>query len=241
MTHKDHILVVEDEPVTRATLAGYFAEAGYRVSEAEDGPGLWSVLDRHAVDLILLDIRLPGEDGLSLLRQLQPKTEMAVILVTGKTDQVDRIIGLELGAHDYVTKPFDTRELLARAKNLIRLTRAARGAHNDQSVQSFDGWVLNRSSRRLMSPDNEDVPLTRGEFDLLAAMVANAGRVMTRDSLLDHVSHRDWEPNDRTIDVLVGRVRRKIESDPRHPTRLITVHGIGYVFANDGLERRPGR
>ena len=240
MANKDHILVVEDEPVTRTTLAGYFTEAGYRVSEAEDGDGLWSVLERSVVDLVLLDIRLPGEDGLSLLRQLHPRTEMAVILVTGKTDQVDRIIGLELGAHDYVTKPFDTRELLARAKNLIRLTRAARGAHNDQPVQTFDGWVLNRSSRRLTSPEKEDVPLTRGEFDLLAALMANAGRVMTRDSLLDHVSHRDWEPNDRTIDVLVGRVRRKIESDPRHPARLITVHGIGYVFANDGLESRPG-
>ena len=229
-----HILIVEDEPVTRATLVGYFREAGYRVSEAEDGAGLWSVLDAGLVDLVLLDINLPGEDGLSLLRRLRQTSDTAVILVSGKTDDVDRIVGLELGAHDYVTKPFNTRELLARAKNIIGLTRALREATRDASTHTFDGWVFSKASRRLMSPEGEDIPLTRGEFDLLAALVSNRGRVMSRDNLLDHVSHRDWEPNDRTIDVLIGRVRRKIEADPKRPRRLITVHGIGYVFAGEG-------
>ena len=234
---RDHILIVEDEPVTRATLAGYFEEAGYRVTEAENGEGLWSALDASAVDLVLLDINLPGEDGLSLLRRLRQGSEIAVIMVTGKTDHVDRVVGLELGAHDYVTKPFNTRELLARAKNLIRLTRAVREAGGDRALSSFDGWVFNRSSRRLTSPMGEDVPLTRGEFDLLAALVANPGRVLTRDNLLDHVSHRDWQPNDRTIDVLVGRVRRKIEEDPAQPRRLVTVHGIGSVFTGESREQ----
>ena len=238
--HSDHILIVEDEPVTRATLAGYFEEAGYRISEAEDGEGMRAALDKAPADLVLLDINLPGEDGLTLLRELRRSSEVAVILVTGKTDQVDRIVGLELGAHDYVTKPFDTRELLARAKNLIRLTRAAREAGGEAAVRTFDGWTFNKSHRRLVSPSGEDVPLTRGEFELLAALVANPGRVLTRDNLLDHVSHRDWQPNDRTIDVLVGRVRRKIEDDPRHPKRLITVHGIGYVFAGDRHEGPRG-
>ena len=231
--HPDHILIVEDEPVTRATLAGYFEEAGYKISEAEDGEGMRAALDKAPVDLVLLDINLPGEDGLTLLRELRRSSEVAVILVTGKTDQVDRIVGLELGAHDYVTKPFDTRELLARAKNLIRLTRAAREAAGEAAVRTFDGWTFNKSHRRLVSPSGEDVPLTRGEFELLAALLSNPGRVLTRDNLLDHVSHRDWQPNDRTIDVLVGRVRRKIEDDPRQPKRLITVHGIGYVFAGE--------
>ena len=238
MPHTQHILIVEDEPVTRATLGGYFREAGYRVSEAEDGVGLWSVLDAGLVDLVLLDINLPGEDGLSLLRRLRQTSQTAVILVSGKTDDIDRIVGLELGAHDYVTKPFNTRELLARAKNIIALTRALREATKDATTYSFDGWVFNKASRRLVSPEGEDVHLTRGEFDLLAALVSNQGRVMTRDNLLDHVSHRNWEPNDRTIDVLIGRVRRKIEVDPKSPRRLITVHGIGYVFTGESPRAR---
>ncbi len=237
MAHQDHILIVDDEPVTRTTLAGYFTKAGYRVSEAEDGTGLWAALKASEVDLILLDIGLPGDDGFALLRKLRRTSEVAVILVTGKTDEIDRIIGLELGAHDYVTKPFNPRELLARAKNLIHLTRAAREADDTRSTNRFDGWVLSKASRRLTSPTGEDVPLTRGEFDLLAALLSNNGRVMSRDSLLDHVSHRDWAPNDRTIDVLVGRVRRKIEDDPKWPKRLITVHGIGYVFVGEDSGR----
>lgn len=241
MGYSDHILIVEDEPVTRSTLAGYFREAGYRVSEAEDGAELWSVMNAGTVDLVLLDIKLPGEDGLTLLRRLRRSSEIAVILVTGKTDDVDRIVGLELGAHDYVTKPFNMRELLARAKNLIRLTKAVREAARDTSIHTFDGWVFNQVSRLLTSPSGEDVPLTRGEFDLLAALISNMGRVMTRDNLLDHVSHRDWEPNDRTIDVLVGRVRRKIEHDPKRPKRLMTVHGVGYVFTGEDREKSAAR
>lgn len=230
MAHQHHILVVEDDPVSRTTLSSYFQAANYRVSEAEDGEQMWKHLADAPIDLVMLDVSLPGEDGFSLLRELRRTSDLAVIMVTGKTDPFDRILGLELGAHDYVTKPFNTRELLARTKNLIRLTHAARTVTAPLGMLTFDGWKLDRVSRRLTAPTGKDVTLTRAEFDLLAVMVAGAGRAMTRDSLLDHVSHRDCDPYDRTIDVLIGRLRRKIEEDPKDPRRLVTVHGIGYVF-----------
>ncbi|MCB2100314.1 MAG: two-component system response regulator TorR [Rhodobacterales bacterium] len=230
MSRAHHILIVEDEPVTRATLSGYFAAEGYRISEAGDGEALRRAFARGDVDLVLLDINLPGEDGLSLLRDLRRTSEVGVIMVTGKSDAVDRIVALELGADDYVTKPFDTRELLARSKNLLRRTQAARAVTPDAPVKRFDGWALDLDRRSLTDPQGSDVRLTRGEFDLLAALASNAGRVLTRDSLLDHVSHRDWAPNDRTVDVLVGRLRRKIERDAKVPTLIVTVHGVGYLF-----------
>lgn len=231
MNTTSHILVVEDDPVTRLTLASYFRAESYRVTEAEDGEGMWRYFNGAPVDLVLLDINLPGEDGFALLRQIRRVSDVAIIMVTGKTDVVDRVLGLELGAHDYVTKPFNARELLVRAKNLIRLTRAARAPGQRDAPSEFGGWVLDHGGRRLTAPSGRDVPLTRAEFDLLSALLANAGRAMTRDNLLDHVSHRDWEPNDRTIDVLVGRLRRKIENDPKNPKWLITMHGVGYLLA----------
>lgn len=230
MVTPHHVLVVEDDPVARATLSSYFEVAGYRVSEAEDGEAMWQRLSDLPIDLVLLDINLPGEDGFSLLREIRRGSDIAVIMVTGKTDAFDRVLGLELGAHDYVTKPFEARELLARSKNLIKLTRAARSATMPDSTISFDGWTLDRTARRLIAPSGEDVPLTRGEFDLVAVLVTSPGRAMSRDTLLDHVSHRDGDPYDRTIDVLIGRLRRKIEDNPKEPKRLITVHGVGYMF-----------
>lgn len=236
MVNPHHILVVEDDPVARATLSSYFQAASYRVSEAEDGEAMWKQLAASPVDLVLLDINLPGEDGFSLLREIRRTSDIAIIMVTGKTDAFDRVLGLELGAHDYVTKPFNARELMARAKNLIRLTRAVRESTSPAAALSFDGWSLDPAARRLTSPSGEDIPLTRGEFDLLAVLVTCAGRVMTRDTLLDHVSHRAGDPYDRTIDVLVGRLRRKIEDNPKEPRRLITVHGIGYMFVQPASE-----
>lgn len=233
MNRTDHIMVVEDEPVTRTTLASYFREAGYRVSEAGDGAELRATLDATLVDLVLLDINLPGEDGLSLLRHVRQHSQSAVIMVSGKTEVVDRIVGLELGAQDYVTKPFDCRELLVRAKNAIDLTRAAREAKAGETSFTFSGWSFDMAGHRLTDPAGQNVPLTGGEFNLLAGLIANRGRVMSRDSLLDHVSNRDWEPNDRTVDVLIGRLRRKIERDPKHPVHLVTVHGTGYVFMGE--------
>jgi two-component system torCAD operon response regulator TorR len=225
-----HILIVEDDPATRLTLASYFEATGFRVTEAAEGAGLRAALARGPVDLVLLDINLPGEDGFSLLREIRRTSDLAVIMVTNKTDAVDRILGLELGAHDYVTKPVNLRELLARAKNLIRLMRMMPDTAGRDDPIAFDGWTVDRVARRLSDPAGQDVALTRAEFDLLVALASHPGRAMTRDTLLDHVSRRDSDPFDRTIDVLVGRLRRKIEPDPRQPRRLITVHGIGYLF-----------
>jgi len=225
----EHILVVEDEPVTRAKLAGYFEAEGYRVSEAADGEEMWRRLSRDWVDLVLLDINLPGEDGLYLTRRLRARFDIGIILVTGRTDEIDRIVGLEIGADDYVTKPFNQRELLARVKNLLRRVAAARTA--DTPTMRFNDWEFDLRRRRLVAPDGRTVPLTRAEYELLAAFVRHPGVVMNRDRLLAHVTHRTWDPSDRTIDVLVGRLRRKLERDPKTPELIITAHGEGYVFA----------
>ena len=229
MSH--HILVVEDDPVGRETLAAYLRRENHRVSEAANGGEMRRVFARGDVDVVMLDINLPNEDGLSLLRELRRQSEVGIIMVTGRQDVVDRIVALELGADDYVTKPYNMRELLPRAKNLARRVAAARANSPDEPKKQFDGWTLDIPHWTLTSPEGEEVRLTRAEFELLATFVANRGRVLTRDGLIDHVSHRDRDPLDRTIDVLVGRLRRKIEKDPASPRRIITVHGVGYVFA----------
>ncbi len=233
MAEKNHILVVEDDATSRVTLSSYFEKEGYRVTEAVDGEQMRSAFSKGDVDLIMLDIRLPGEDGLTLLREVRQQSSVGVIMVTGKSDEVDRIVALEMGADDYVTKPFNPRELLVRAKNLLARINAAQVAKNDERIKKFSGWSLNMNTRSLESPDGEDVRLTRGEFELLAALVNNPNRVMSRDNLLDYTSNRDWAPNDRTVDVLIGRIRRKIEPDPHVPSMIITVHGVGYVFAGE--------
>lgn len=230
MAQKAHILVVEDELTSRLTLAGYFEKEGYRVSMAEDGQEMREVFDKGDVDLIMLDIRLPDEDGLSLLRDIRRQSDLGVIMVTSKSDDVDRIVALEMGADDYVLKPFNPRELLARSKNLLRRLNAAKSSEPESRVLKFDDWVMDLDQRSLTHKGEDDVRLTRGEFELLAALVTNKGRVLTRDNLLDHLNHRDWDPTDRTVDVLVGRVRKKIEPNPKDPIFIITVHGIGYLF-----------
>lgn len=230
MALNNHILIVEDDATSRVTLAGYFANEGFRISEASDGIEMREVFSKGDVDLILLDIRLPGEDGLTLLKEIRQKSRVGVIMVTGRSDDVDRVVALEMGADDYVTKPFNMRELLARSKNLLARTVELRLADNKERVKKFSGWTLNMDMRRLLSPDGEDVHLTRGEFELISALVNHPGRVMTRDNLLDYLNHREWDPSDRTVDVLIGRVRRKIEADPKRPSLIMTVHGIGYVF-----------
>ncbi|KZK94524.1 MULTISPECIES: response regulator [unclassified Pseudovibrio] len=231
MTNKAHILVVDDDLTSRVALSGYFETEGYRVSEAEDGAQMRSVFAGGDVDLIMLDIRLPDDDGLTLLKDVRKKSDVGIIMVTGRTDDVDRIVALEMEADDYVIKPFNSRELLARSKNLLRRVRAGRvPVAVDERVLSFSGWVLDLDKRGLQSPEGEDVRLTRGEFELLSALVENKGRVLTRDNLLDHLNHREWDPSDRTVDVLIGRLRRKIEANPKDPTLIMTVHGVGYVF-----------
>lgn len=229
MSGQTHILVVEDDPVTRSLLAGYFGQEGYRVSELADGNEAAALLRNDPADLLLLDIRLPGIDGLTLTRELRAQSEVGIILVTSKKDTMDRIIGLELGADDYVTKPFEPRELLARVKNLLRRVGHA-PKQNTGSCLRFENWQLDTGRHLLSSPTTGEVRLTEGEFRLLYTLVNNAGRTLSRDQLMSHLHGRDWTPSDRAVDVLLGRLRKKLGDDPQQPRLIATVRGSGYLF-----------
>ena len=233
-----HIVVVDDDPDIRDVVAEYLVNEGFRVSGAAEGAEMRRTLVSDKVDLILLDLRLPGEDGLSLLKELQLRPEIGVIILTGKDDVVDRVTGLELGADDYITKPFHLRELLARVRSVLRRTPDSERSARDKTatggeVAHFAGWELDRAHRRLRSPSREDVELTSGEFDLLTAFLEHPKRPLTRDQLLDLARGRAAEAFDRSIDVMVGRLRRKLEIDPKRPEIIKTVHGVGYAFAVD--------
>ncbi|MGH6635567.1 MAG: response regulator [Gammaproteobacteria bacterium] len=224
-----HILVVDDEPDVRELMQSYLAQEGYRVSAAEDGEALRRVLAENTVDLVLLDLGLPGEDGLSLTRYLREHSEVAVIIVTGKGQTVDRIIGLEIGADDYLAKPFDLRELLARVRSVLRRARVRRMGSPGPTVR-FVGWRLDLASRRLFAPEGEEVALTTGEFNLLSVFVQHPNRVLSRDRLLELTHHREAGPFDRSIDAQVGRLRRKIEPDLERPVLIQSVRAAGYLF-----------
>lgn len=235
MSTSAHILVVDDEPEIAEVLRRYLAGQGYTVSTAESGAAMRRIIAEAAVDLVLLDLGLPGEDGLALMRSLRETSSVAVIVVTGRGEQVDRIVGLEVGADDYVTKPFDVRELAARVRSVLRRTldradSADTGAPLE--IARFAGWTLHLAARRLDSPQGKAVDLTTGEFDLLAALVKSPGRVFSRDELLDATRKREAGPFDRTIDVQVGRLRRKIETDPQRPELIKSVRGAGYVLTS---------
>jgi two-component system, OmpR family, response regulator len=233
MSDNGHILIVDDQREICDLVQEYLAGEGYRVSTAQDGAGMRKVMAQARVDLVILDLMLPGEDGLSLARWLREESSVGIIILTGRGEIVDRIIGLEMGADDYLPKPFHLRELLARVKSVLRRASAhgieAQGA-TSRSKASFAGWNLDLSSRELYSPTGKEVRLTTGEFDLLAAFVNNANQVLTRDRLLDLARNREAGPFDRTIDVQVGRLRRKLEDDPQRPTIIKTVRGTGYIF-----------
>ena len=230
-----HILVVDDEPEIAGLLRRYLAGQGYTVSTAESGAAMRRIMAEANVDLVLLDLGLPGEDGLALMRSLRETSAVAVIVVTGRGEPVDRIVGLEVGADDYVTKPFDVRELAARVRSVLRRTldRAdPADATEARETAHFAGWTLHLAARRLDSPQGKVVDLTTGEFDLLAALVKSPGRVLSRDELLEVTRNREAAPFDRTIDVQIGRLRRKIEADPQRPELIKSVRGVGYVLTS---------
>ena len=239
MTYK--ILIVEDDPIIRIKIKGHFAQAGYTVFEADNGTEMKEILNNEKIDLILLDINLPGEDGIQLTRDIRNTSDVAIIMVTGRTDPIDRILGLEMGADDYVTKPIEPRELLVRAKNLlwrIQLTRDAleqaeaawSQLEKDDSRFCFLDFEFDVAQRQL-SKGCDPVKLTKAEYELLVAFITHPNRVLGRDRLLNLISHRVDSPSDRTIDVLVRRLRNKMEVSIKNPKIFITVHGEGYLFA----------
>ncbi len=235
MAEIEHILTVDDDAEIRDLIKGYLEGQGYSVSTASNGETMRHVMATREVDLVLLDLVMPGEDGLTLTRYLRGNSSVGIIILTGKGDTVDRVVGLEMGADDYLAKPFAMRELLARIRSVSRRTtdRPEIRARRDD-VARFAGWELDFAAQQLKSLQGERVPLTGAEFTLLAAMVNNPYRVLTRDKILDLVKQGGDTPFDRAVDVLVYRLRQKIEADPKHPTLNKTVRGAGYMFAPAG-------
>lgn len=230
----EHILVVDDDPDVRSFVEMYLRKQGYNVSAAGDGEGMRRHLDEKAVDLVILDLGLPGEDGVTLAGQIRHGSDIPIIMLTGRDDTVDRVVGLEVGADDYVTKPFDARELLARIRSVLRRSVKSKVPEQKPEVTTttanFEGWRLDKSRRQLVSDQGDVVRLTAAEFNLLAAFVSNPGIVLSRERLLDLARGREAFPFDRSIDVHVSRLRRSIESDPKNPVLIKTVRAAGYVF-----------
>ncbi len=239
MTGPTHILVVDDEPDIRETLQDYLELHGYRVTQAEGGEALRSAIDAEEIDLVLLDINMPGEDGLSLARFLREQTSIPVVMLTAAGEVVDRIVGLEMGADDYLVKPVDLRELLARVKAVLRRFQTAQSqadlaAETAQRVVAFGKMRLDLDAHKLYDGDGREVALTSMEYDLLKAFAEHPNRVLSRDQLLDMAHNRGWEPFDRSIDIRIARIRRKIEPDPAKPQVIKTVRGAGYIFSPSG-------
>jgi two-component system OmpR family response regulator len=227
---KPRILVVDDDREIRDLLSQFLQKHDYRVSTAADGVAMWAVLEKQHCDLIVLDLMLPGEDGLTLCRKLRASTEIPIIMLTALGEDTDRIVGLEMGADDYLPKPFNQRELLARIKAVLRRARDNVDNSHDNGILSFEGWNLNTTKRELYRADNVLVPLTAGEYELLCVFLHHPQRVLNRDQLLDLTKGRTLMPFDRSIDVQVSRVRKKIEQDAKNPTLIKTVRSGGYIF-----------
>ncbi|HEY5681624.1 MAG TPA: response regulator [Pseudomonadales bacterium] len=230
MAEPDHILVVEDEPITREQLVSYFEEEGFRVTSTGSGDEVHELVKNSDIILVLLDIKLPGKDGLTLTREIRAQSDVGIILVTSKQEQIDRILGLESGADDYVTKPFDPRELLSRARNLIRRVQLQQRQRRKNHIRNFEGWQLDLNKRELTSPEGEKTTLSAGEYQLLLAFMEQAGEVMNRDQLMNRIRNREWYPDDRYIDVLVGQLRKKLGERAANAKIIATIHGTGYLF-----------
>lgn len=233
---KSHILIVDDDPQIGDLLSEYLEQHGYRVSVASDGREMKRAMKRAKVDLVVLDIMLPGDDGLALCRFLRETSELPIIMLSAVGEEADRVVGLEVGADDYLAKPFSPRELLARIKALVRRTtgtladkRKARQVAKMPNIY-FKAWTLDQNKRRLIAPDGVAVPLSAGEYELLIAFLENPQRTLNRDQLLDLTRGREAMPYDRTIDVQVARLRKKIEKDPKNPQIIVTMRGDGYQF-----------
>ena len=235
MEATSHILVVDDHRDIREPLAKYLSRNGLRVSEADGGKAMRQALKTGAIDLVVLDIMMPGEDGLSLCRYLRESTDIPVILLTAMAEETDRVVGLEIGADDYVTKPFNPRELLARIKAVLRRANAVPRSRDTLETKRmrFDRWILDVDRRELVDADGVAAPLSTAEFRLLVTLLQRPGLVLSREQLLDLTSGRSAQVFDRSIDNQVSRLRKKVEADPKNPTLIKTVWGGGYVFSAD--------
>jgi two-component system OmpR family response regulator len=232
MEQSTHILFVEDDADIRTMVADLLRQNGFRASVAREGREMDRILDVSRIDLIILDIMLPREDGLSLCRRVRAASNVPIIMLTARGSEVERVVGLEMGADDYLTKPFSTHELLARIRAVLRRAQAVSRTPRDErrSALSFAGWRLDLGTRRLQSADGTRVPLTGGEFELLVAFCEHPNRVLTRDQLLDLTRGRAPALFDRSVDIQVSRLRRKIEPDPKDPVIIQTVRAGGYLF-----------
>ena len=247
MPTQGRVLIVEDDPAVREVLAEYLGGHGYDVVQADRGTAMREAVERNLPDVVLLDVNLPGEDGLTLARFLRERFDVGIIMVTGATDVADRVAGLEVGADDYVTKPFDLRELRARIKTILRRMQArapgaARGGEDEDAARSrvpVGACMLDLASRQLFAVDGGEIPLTAMEFDLLKVFVERPNQVLNRDQLLTLTRNREWEPFDRSIDIRIARVRRKVEADPEHPQAIRTVRGAGYMFVPKAASAAP--
>jgi two-component system phosphate regulon response regulator OmpR len=235
MVEQSHLIVVDDEPEIRSMLADYLSHAGFTVHAAEGGVALRAILAEQPADLVILDINMPGEDGLSLARFLRANTDVGIVMLTAAGEVVDRVVGLEIGADDYIAKPVDLRELLARIRAVLRRLRVAPAERPGAEPASatmvqIGACQLDLEAHRLYDAAGQEVPITSMEFDLLKAFVEHPNRVLSRDQLLDLAHNKDWEPFDRSIDIRIARLRRKIEADPSKPQVVKTVRGAGYIF-----------
>lgn len=240
MTQKQHIVVADDDPQIRKMLRLYLTGEGFDVTEVSDGKSLRIAFDKALPDLVLLDLVMPGEDGISLARYIRQRSQVPIIMLTGKGDVIDRVAGLEAGADDYVGKPFHLRELLARIRTVLRRVHPAGGpavastpplAGADPNILCFAGLRLDTVKRELRRAGGDAIALTTGEYEMLCAFARSANRVLSRDQIMDLAKGRDWAANDRAIDAQIVRLRRKIETNPKEPDLIKTVRGAGYILA----------
>ncbi|MFI4931740.1 MAG: response regulator [Burkholderiales bacterium] len=231
-----HVLVVDDDPDVLELVVEYLGNNDMRVSAARSGREMFELFEREAIDLVLLDLKLPGEDGMQLARTLRERATVPIVVLTGRNEEADRVMGLELGADDYVTKPFSPRELLARVRAVMRryqVQATLPERDNRRRAFRFSGWELNLRTRRLLSPDGTSVELSNGEFSLLAALCRAPQRVLSRDQLLSMSRLHEAEVYDRTVDVQIRRLRLKLEADKANPALIVTERGVGYRLASD--------
>ena len=249
MSGTARVMIVDDDPEVREMLREYLTSNGFEVMQADSGQTMRAELDRTVPDVVLLDLNLPGEDGLALARYLRSHYDLGIIMVTGAGDVVDRIVGLEVGADDYVTKPFDPRELRARMRSVLRRVQGRAGAEAPEASEpgaahsarrvAVGECLLDLDTHQLFGREGSEVPLTSMEFELLQVFVQHPNQVLSRDRLLTLTRNREWEPFDRSIDIRIARLRKKVETDPENPLLIRTVRGAGYMFVPGASARRP--